>query len=146
MHTVLGTWAAVGVVMVVSVTPALAGYRIVSNQAGIWKEAPGDFESLAQCETEAKAFAMKANTQAGCLSDEQFRAWQARVQAAQTAAQARQAVEKDQRGFGKDAKRCAWASGTEVNVKPDARVTVLGTAKARFNFDKCMSRKGHDLE
>ena len=142
MRKVLRAWAAVGVVMAVSVTPAIAGYRIVSNQAGIWKEVPGDFESLAQCETEAKAFAVKAKTQAGCLSDEQFRAWQARVQASQAAA----AAQQDERDFGVAAKRCARSSGVDLNLKSDSRVTILGTDKQRFNFDKCMTKKGHDLE
>jgi hypothetical protein len=139
MRKVLGVWAVVAVVMIVSVAPAVAGYRIVSNQAGIWNEVPGSFESLAQCETEAKAFAVKSNTQAGCLSDEQFRAWQARVQAAQSAAQ-------DQNDFAKNAKRCAAVSRVQANVKPDGRVTILGTDKQRFDFDKCMTKKGHDLE
>jgi hypothetical protein len=145
MRKVVTAWAIVGVV-VSSAAPAMAGYRIVSNQAGMWKEVPGEFESLAQCETEAKAFAVKSNTQAGCLSVEQFQVWQSRAQAAQAAAQSRQTAEQDQRDFGKDAKRCASASGSQVNVKPDARVSVLGTAKQRFDFDKCMSKKGHDLE
>ena len=113
--------------VMVTVSPAGAGYRILSNHFGVWQEIPGSFESLSRCEAEAAVHAVKSNTQTGCLSDAQLQVWRAQHQ------------------FEQAANQCAFSSGVQLTLKPGSRVSYLGTAQQRFDFDACMTQSGHDL-
>jgi hypothetical protein len=133
----LGIIAAMLTVSIASRTEAQ--YRLAVNHGTGWREAPGDYATLVECNQEAAAYARRYSAQAGCAEASALQRYWAGVQAQQE--RHRMATE-----FQQAADKCARRSGVSVIHKPDAAVKILGTAKERFAFEKCMAKSGQPTE
>jgi hypothetical protein len=88
-----------------------------------------------------------------CLGVTALRAYELQQERARLASELQQLQQANQSEsarrdaeFQQASVRCARRSGVRVNVKPGSRVETLGTAEQRFEFNKCMTKAGHDLE
>ena len=101
-------------------------FRMMVNHGTGWTSA-GDFPTSKQCEQEAADYALKRKAQAGCTPLSQALRWQNEVE------------------FQQVANACAAEAGVEIVLKRGARLNVLGTTRARFEFDRCMAERGQSL-
>jgi hypothetical protein len=106
------------------VPAAAETYSIFANHGNGWIN-HGGHSTLAGCKLEAAGLSASfPQAQFGCLGATAVRAYE----------------------FQQATARCARRSGVEHNPKPGSRVQILGTAQERFDFDKCMTKAGHDLQ
>jgi hypothetical protein len=136
----------------VLLTPASASaeaFRMLMNNGVDWTPV-GDYATLKECESEARTYATKRAVQTACAPVTAWQQYEAQKQRALQQQEAeRQSVLKQQandRKLESTARQCASRSRVEVFVKPGGNVETLGTAKERFDFDKCMASKGISLE
>lgn len=101
-------------------------FRMLVNHGTGWSSA-GDFATMRLCEQEAAAYATKHKAQAGCTPLSEALRWQNEMQFQQTA------------------NACAAEAGVEVVLKPGGQLTLLGTTRARFEFDRCMTARGQPV-
>jgi hypothetical protein len=125
-------------ILLVDASRVEAQYRMAVNHGTGWREAPGDYATLVECNQEAAAYARKYSAQAGCAEASALERYWAGIQAQQE--RARAATE-----FQETADRCARRSGVRVLHKPDG-VKILGTASERFAFEKCMAKNGQPTD
>jgi hypothetical protein len=125
----------------VLLTPLAASaesYRMMVNHGIGWTPI-GDYATLKECELEARTYAAKNSAQAGCAAVSALQQYEAERQSALKR-------EADERQFLSAARACAARSQVQIVVKPGERLTTYGTERQRFEFDKCMTGKGQNLE
>jgi hypothetical protein len=136
-------------VLLAPIPASAESFRMLVNNGVDWTPI-GDHATLKECEAEARTYATKKSVQTACAPVSAWQQYEAQKQRALQQQEAeRQSVLKQQandRKLESTARQCASRSRVEVFVKPGGSVETLGTAKERFDFDKCMASKGVPLE
>lgn len=149
LATMVLTTVGCGLLALAPVPAAAETYSILANHGNGWIN-QGEHNTLAGCDQEAaRLSASFPKAQFGCLETSALRAYEAQQATARRAYELQQesqrATARQASEFEQATARCARRSGVQHNPKPDSRVTILGTERQRFNFDKCMTQAGQDL-
>jgi hypothetical protein len=125
----------VAVLLIATSAEAQVRYHIVAQQDGNWVALAGTFASERECSVEAGKYATTAKTQAGCLDDAAYTAWQVKVTEARRAAVVRECARYGV--FGEAA--LEKLSGRELSDRNQAAVQ-------RGMFALCMKEKGFPID